>query len=99
MSIFPLDSFAIYLSVSLIYFQLLSKFKVTIVKFNAAYPYGHKQEVYTKFAESTYTVNDLLVAEVAVKDYGDKENEELIKRFVFSFILMVINCCFKATFL
>lgn len=32
-------------------------------------------------SEAAYNVNDLLIAEVGVKDYGDKENSELAERY------------------
>lgn len=32
-------------------------------------------------SEAAYSVNDLLIAEVGVKDYGDKDNADLADRY------------------
>ncbi|XP_054272023.1 endoplasmic reticulum resident protein 29-like [Macrosteles quadrilineatus] len=61
--------------------KVASKFKATLVKFDAAYPYGPKQEEYEKVCEASSNVDDLLVVEVAVKDYGEKENTDLAKKY------------------
>lgn len=60
--------------------QVLSKFQSTLVKFDVAYPYGPKHDEFVKFAESVHNIDSLLVAEVGIKDYGDKDNEDLAKR-------------------
>jgi len=61
--------------------QVVSKFKATLVKFDVAYPYGEKHDEFSKVAESTRGVLDLLVAEVNVKDYGDKDNQDLAEKY------------------
>ncbi|XP_050524323.1 endoplasmic reticulum resident protein 29 [Daktulosphaira vitifoliae] len=61
--------------------KILSKFKVSIVKFDVAYPYGEKHEEFVKLGSAYQSVDDLLIADVPVKDYGDKENEDLASRF------------------
>ncbi|KAG4065846.1 hypothetical protein HA402_012524 [Bradysia odoriphaga] len=61
--------------------KLLKRFKVTIVKFDIAYPYGDQHEAYSRFAEDVYHVDDLLVAAVGIKDYGDMDNKNLSRRF------------------
>lgn len=50
------------------------------MKFDAAYPYGPKHDEFVKFAESVANVDSLLVAEVGIKDYGEKDNADLGKR-------------------
>ena len=61
--------------------KLLSKFKVSVVKFDVAYPYGDKHEEFSKFSKSAAEVEDLFVGEVGIKDYGDKDNADLAERF------------------
>ncbi|XP_050436417.1 endoplasmic reticulum resident protein 29 [Adelges cooleyi] len=61
--------------------KILSKFKVSLIKFDVAYPYGEKHEEFAKLGSAYHSVEDLLIAEVPVKDYGEKENEDLATRF------------------
>lgn len=62
--------------------KLMSRFAVSLVKFDVAYPYGDKHENYAKFAkEQNVLVEDMLIGDVHAKDYGDKENWGLLKRF------------------
>jgi len=61
--------------------KLLSKFKVSLIKFDVAYPYGDKHEEFAKFSASAAQTRDLLVGEVGIKDYGDKDNADLAERF------------------
>uniref|UniRef100_A0A1B6EPV7 Endoplasmic reticulum resident protein 29 n=1 Tax=Cuerna arida TaxID=1464854 RepID=A0A1B6EPV7_9HEMI len=61
--------------------KVASKFKASLVKFDAAYPYGPKQEEYEKVCEASSNIDDLLVVEIAVKDYGEKENSDLAQKY------------------
>lgn len=61
--------------------KIISRFKVALVKFDMAYPYGENHDVFTKFAEDIADNKNLIVAEVGVKDYGEKENEKLAKKY------------------
>lgn len=61
--------------------KITSKFKASLVKFDVAYPYGEKHEAFTAFAKEAKDVDDLLVADVGVKDYGEKDNEGLAKKY------------------
>lgn len=61
--------------------KIVDKFRASLVKFDVAFPYGDKQDQFAKVAESVADVPDLLAAEVGIKDYGDKDNEGLAKRF------------------
>jgi len=54
---------------------------VSIIKFDVSYPYGEKHEEFVKLGSAYQSVEDLLVAEVPVKDYGEKDNEDLAIRF------------------
>lgn len=69
----PLDSYS--------FDKVLSKFKVAVVKFDVAFPYGDKHEEYGKVAAATKDAPDLLVAEVGVKDFGNKDNADIAKRY------------------
>lgn len=61
--------------------KIINKFKAVLVKFDIAYPYGDKHEVFTKFAEEIASNKDFILAEVGVKDYGERENEALAKKY------------------
>lgn len=61
--------------------KLVSKFDVTVVKFDVAFPYGEKHESYSELAKDAKPIDQLLFAEVCIKDYGERDNEELAKRF------------------
>ncbi|XP_034230580.1 endoplasmic reticulum resident protein 29 [Thrips palmi] len=60
--------------------KVIDKFDVSLIKFDVAYPYGPKHEAFTKMAEAAKAA-DILIAEVGVKDYGEKENSDLAERF------------------
>lgn len=61
--------------------KVASKFKASLVKFDTAYPYGAKQEEYEKVCEAASNTEELLIVEIPVKDYGDKENSELARKY------------------
>ncbi|KAI4454515.1 endoplasmic reticulum protein erp29 [Holotrichia oblita] len=61
--------------------KVITKFKAVLVKFDIAYPYGDKHEVFTKFAEEVVSNKDFVLAEVGIKDYGERENEALAKEY------------------
>ncbi|GLV36848.1 windbeutel [Carabus blaptoides fortunei] len=61
--------------------KVLPHFAVTLVKFDVAFPYGDKHEIFTKLADEVASNKDILMAEIGVKDYGEKDNEELAKKF------------------
>ncbi|XP_062539726.1 protein windbeutel [Armigeres subalbatus] len=62
--------------------KIVKRFSYTLVKFDVAFPYGEKHEAFTSFAlESNEDLDDLLFALVGIKDYGEKENADLGKRF------------------
>lgn len=66
----------------IIFDKVLSRFPVALVKFDTAFPYGEKHDEYGRFAkEQNVLVKDLIIADVHTKDYGDKDNLSLLKRF------------------
>lgn len=52
-----------------------------MVKFDVAYPYGEKHEQFAKLSPVLSSNSDILIAEVGVKDYGDKENVNLAEKY------------------
>ncbi|BFZ15820.1 hypothetical protein BsWGS_18859 [Bradybaena similaris] len=61
--------------------QVVQKHKAVLVKFDETYPYGKKQDAFKEVAKSSLQQADLLVAEVQVADYGDKDNADLAERY------------------
>merc|ERR1712215_323717 len=61
--------------------KIISKFKASLVKFDVAYPYGDQHEEVAKFAKDAAVAGDLFVGEVGIKDYAEKENQDLAERF------------------
>ncbi|XP_063628454.1 endoplasmic reticulum resident protein 29 [Cydia splendana] len=61
--------------------KILKKFDATLVKFDVAFPYGDKHDAYTALAKDAKEEDDFLIAEVGVKDYGDRDNEALAKKY------------------
>uniref|UniRef100_A0A1Q3FKJ6 Putative endoplasmic reticulum protein erp29 n=1 Tax=Culex tarsalis TaxID=7177 RepID=A0A1Q3FKJ6_CULTA len=62
--------------------RIVQRFRYTLVKFDVAFPFGAQHEAFTGFAqEAAESIGDLLFALVGIKDYGDKENSDLGKRF------------------
>ncbi|GIY43755.1 endoplasmic reticulum resident protein 29 [Caerostris darwini] len=61
--------------------KMISKFKAALVKFDITYPYGEKEDEYGKVAESARFSPELLIAEIGIQDYGEKENSDIAERF------------------
>lgn len=61
--------------------KVIKKFEATLVKFDVAYPYGDKHEAYVEISRDAKDIDELLVAEVGIKDYGERDNEQLAKKF------------------
>lgn len=62
--------------------KMIGKFEYSLVKFDIAFPYGPKHEIYAEFARTVGPrVGNLLVGLVGVKDYGEKENSYLAQRY------------------
>ena len=61
--------------------KMIKSFPYSIIKFDVAYPYGDKHEEFAKVAVEAGDLPKLFVGEVGIKDYGEKDNEELGKRF------------------
>lgn len=61
--------------------KVINKFDAALVKFDVAFPYGDKHEAFVALAKDAKDVDELLIAEVGVKDYGEKDNEALAKKY------------------
>ncbi|XP_057659424.1 protein windbeutel [Diorhabda carinulata] len=61
--------------------KIIPRFEAVLVKFDVAYPYGDKHEVFNALATEVVDNKNFILAEVSIKDYGEKENEEFSKRF------------------
>jgi len=61
--------------------KIIPKHQAVVVKFDETYPYGKKQDVFKEVAKASLSQPKLLVAEVQVSDYGDKDNSDLAERF------------------
>lgn len=61
------------------------KFNYSLIKFDIAFPYGDKHEAYSQLAFQLQTVpplvDDLLFGLVGIKDYGEKDNADLAKKY------------------
>lgn len=61
--------------------KIIRNFDVVLAKFDDKYPYGDKQDQFKSFAQSVANTRNLLIAEIPITDYGDKENEQLAKEY------------------
>lgn len=61
--------------------KITSKFDASLIKFDVAFPYGDKHDAFVTIAKEAKDVDELLVAEVGVKDYGEKDNEALARKY------------------
>ncbi|CAH0595127.1 unnamed protein product [Chrysodeixis includens] len=61
--------------------KITKKFEASLIKFDVAFPYGDKHEAFVALAKDAKDEDELLVAEVGVKDYGEKDNEGLAKKY------------------
>ncbi|KAH8299502.1 hypothetical protein KR044_001988 [Drosophila immigrans] len=62
--------------------KTIVRFPYALVKFDIAFPYGEKHEAFGELSKAAHKVTDeLLVATVGIKDYGELENKGLGDRF------------------
>lgn len=60
---------------------MVPRFTASLVKFDTQYPYGDKHEQFVEFAKEVAATPDLLIAEVGVQDFADRENSDLAQRY------------------
>lgn len=61
--------------------KILSRFDAVLVKFDVAYPYGKEHDTFTSVASDLVDNRNLILAQVGVKDYGERENEALANKY------------------
>lgn len=61
--------------------KIVPRFEAVLVKFDIAYPYGEKHDIFAKVAEEIVDNKNFILAQLPVKDYGDKDNEEFAKKY------------------
>ncbi|XP_064535868.1 protein windbeutel [Drosophila montana] len=62
--------------------KTIVRFPYALVKLDIAFPYGEKHEAFAEFSKAAHKVTDeLLVATVGIKDYGELENKALGERY------------------
>jgi len=61
--------------------KMLGAFEYSLLKFDVGYPTGEKHKGFGAFALNSVSLSNLLAAEVRIKDYGDKANQDVAERF------------------
>lgn len=56
-------------------------FCIATVKFDNGFPTGPTQQMWGELGADLSEINQILVAEVRIKDYGDKINMDLAERY------------------
>ena len=54
--------------------KTINAFPYSFIKFDEAYPRGEKHEIWKQLGMEMSEVNEVLIAEVRVKEHGDKIN-------------------------
>ncbi|CAH2233956.1 endoplasmic reticulum resident protein 29 [Pararge aegeria] len=61
--------------------KIVSKFGAALVKFDVAFPFGDKHDAFVALAKEAKDIDELLFADVGIKDYGERENEQLGRKY------------------
>merc|ERR1712129_71143 len=61
--------------------KIVTKFEYSLIKFDVGYPTGDKHKNFGKVATQITEADNLFMGEVRIKDYGDKNNEDMADRF------------------
>ncbi len=62
----------------------MSRFKYALVKFAHAFPYGEDHDNFIRVAQSVTNFSDIIVINLEIKDYGEKDSYELAQRYKIS---------------
>ncbi|CAF5068343.1 unnamed protein product, partial [Rotaria magnacalcarata] len=57
--------------------KIRNNFDVVLAKFDDKYPFGEKYDQFKRFATNVANSKNLILAEIPITDYGEKENEML----------------------
>jgi len=61
--------------------KVVRNFDFVLAKFDDKYPYGEKYDAFKRFAQSAVNTKNLLIVEIPITDYGEKENEDIAKKY------------------
>lgn len=55
--------------------------QTVLIKFDESYAYGEKEDAFKALCKLAHPLSNFFIGEIAVQEYGDKENEDVAKRF------------------
>lgn len=61
--------------------KIIPRFEAVLVKFDVAYPFGEQHDIFAKVAEEIIDNKNFILAQLPMKDYGEKENEDFAKKY------------------
>ena len=61
--------------------KIVPKHDITLVKFDQMYPWGNHLKEYKNLVEKLSSHDRILLAEVPVADFGEKQNAKLAQRY------------------
>lgn len=61
--------------------KILPRFEVTLLKFDDSYPFGEKHNTFTKVAADITENKNIIVGQVGIKYYGEKDNQEFAEGY------------------
>ena len=61
--------------------KIVPKHEIVLVKFDQMYPWGNHLKEYKKLVETLSAHERILLAEVPIADFGEKQNAKLAQRF------------------
>lgn len=61
--------------------KILPKFETILLKFDDSYPFGEKHNTFTQVAADIAENKNIIVGQVGIKYYGEKDNQEFSDKF------------------